>query len=142
MGRAVDTTFGWLHEKQLRVLLLDCIAVRVGVTLNATSHHRDGEAAYMSLNGILCWATSLTASQGTQQCGGENRFEPRNEDAVTVTGCSITLSGSGNVPLTVRVWTNLDRRNAKEESFGITNVVIQTVAPGNCCSGRDSFGYC
>ena len=124
------------------IMVFDAVTNEVRVKMDVPPHHRDGEAAYVSLNGMICWATSLTASQGTQQCGGENRFEPRNEDAVTVTGCSITLSGAGNVPLTVRVWTNLDGRDPKDESFGITNVVIQTVAPGNCCFGRDSFGYC
>ena len=43
-------------------------------------------------------------------------------------GCSVTLSGSGNVPLTVRVWTSLDGKNAKDESFGVNNVVIRNNA--------------
>ena len=65
----------------------------------------------------------MTASQGTQECGGQNQA---NEDAVPVTGCSVTLFGSGNVPLTVRVWTNLENEDiTKEKSFGIDNVVIQ-----------------
>lgn len=50
-----------------------------------------------------------------------------NEDRVPVTGCSVTLSGSRKVPLKVLVWTNLA---TKDKSFGITNVVIQNVAPG------------
>ena len=96
---------------------------------DASSHHRNGEGAYVSLNGMICWATSMTGSQGTQQCGGQR---PWNEDAVPVTGCSVTLSGSGNVPLTVRVWTNLESKDAtKEKSFGITNFAIQNVAPGS-----------
>ena len=77
----------------------------------------------MSLNGMLCWSTSMTGSQGIQQCGGQSRFPPSNEDAVPVTGCSVTLSGSGIKPLTVRVWTNLDGE-ANDESFGIDNFVI------------------
>ena len=89
---------------------------------DASSHHRNGEGAYVSLNGMICWATSMTASQGTQECGGQNQA---NEDAVPVTGCSVTLFGSGNVPLTVRVWTNLENEDiTKEKSFGIDNVVI------------------
>ena len=64
----------------------------------------------------------MTASQGTQECGGQSRFASWNEDAVPVTGCSATLAGSGIKPLTVRVWTNLD--NTKDESFGISNVAI------------------
>ena len=85
----------------------------------------------MSLNGVICWAKAgITISQGTQQCGGQGRFGPWNEDAFPVTGCSITLSfGSGNKPLTVRAWTNLDSKDAKDESFGIRNVVIHNVQP-------------
>ena len=76
----------------------------------------------MSLNGMICWATSMTGSQGTQQCGGQSIFPPSNEDAVPVTGCSVTLSGSGIKPLTVRAWTNLD--STKDKSFGISNFAI------------------
>ena len=85
----------------------------------------------MSLNGMICWATSMTASQGTQECGGQNQA---NEDAVPVTGCSVTLFGSGNVPLTVRVWTNLDS-DAKDESFGIDNVIVQKLGPKTTSGG-------
>ena len=101
--------------------------------MNAPPHHRDGEAAYVSLNSAICWTTSVTSLKGTQQCGGQSKFGSWNEYAVPVTGCSVTLSGSGNVPLTVRVWTNLDGWDSKEESFGINNVVIQNVAPRRCC---------
>ena len=95
------------------------------VEIDASLHHRNGNGAYVSLNGMICWATSIIGWQGTQQCGGQGSS---NEDAVPVTGCSVTLSGSGKVPLTVRVWTNLA---TKGKSFGITNVVIQNVAPGS-----------
>ena len=98
----------------------------VGVTLNTRPHRRDGEAAYVSLNDIICWSKSMTSSQGTQQCGGQS---PWHAEAVPVTGCSIALSGPGDKPVTVRVWTNLDGRDAKDESFGITNVVIHNVQP-------------
>ena len=64
----------------------------------------------------------MTGSQGIQQCGKQSRFPPSNEDAVPVTGCSVTLSGSGIKPLTVRVWTNLD--STKDKSFGISNFAI------------------
>ena len=88
----------------------------------------------MSLNGMMCWSMSMTASQGTQECGGG---QGAHEDAIPVTGCSVTLSGSGIVPLRVRVWTNLDSKDAKKESFGITNVVIHNEPAGNyCCSRR------
>ena len=82
---------------------------------------RDSEDAYVSVNGETCWTkTAIAGTSGTQQCGGffkEERFR--------VTGCDITLSGSeeANIPLTVRVWTNLDG-GADDESFGIDNVVI------------------
>ena len=105
----------------------------VGVTLNTRPHRRDGEAAYVSLNGIICWSTTMTSSQGTQQCGAQRSS---NEDAVPVTGCSTTLSGSGIKPLTVRVWTNLNARDAKDESFGIANVVISNDPTGVHCWSR------
>ena len=95
-------------------------------------HYRDSEDAYVSLNGKRCWTKrSIAASQGTQQCGEQGIFDPWNEYAFPVTGCSVTLSGSGNKPLTVRVYTNLDAEDAKDESFGITNVVIRNVPPSN-----------
>ena len=107
--------------------------------MDAPSHHRDHEAAYVSLNGQKCWSkTDITAPLGTPQCGGQSRFRAWNEAAVSVAGCSITLSGSGYKPLTVRVWTNLDRMDAKEESFGIDNVVIQSVQSGSCCYSHHS----
>ena len=90
----------------------------------------------MSVNGMICWSKSMTASQGTQECG-QGGFGPSNEDAIPVTECSITLYGSGTVPLYVRVWTNLDSKDAKQESFGITNVVIHNEPAGNyCCFHR------
>ena len=94
----------------------------------------------MSLNGKRCWTKlSISSSQGTQQCGEQGNFGPWNEDAIPVTGCSITLSGSGFKPLTVRVWTSLDARDAKDESFGIANVVIHNVKSSTfCCPNRAS----
>ena len=47
-----------------------------------------------------------------------------------MTGCSIAIFGQGDKPLTVRVWTNLDSRDASRESFGIANVEIQNKPPG------------
>ena len=110
------------------IMVFDAVANRVRVKMDVPPRHRDGEGAYVSLNGMMCWATSLSASQGSQQCGGQS---PWHEKAVPVTGCSITLSGPGDKPLTVRVWTNLDSRDASKESFGIRNVVIQNEPPGN-----------
>ena len=112
-------------------MVFDAVANEVRVKMDVPPHHRDGEAAYVSLNGMMCWVTTMTASQGTQQCGGQS---PWHDEAVPVTGCSIALSGPGDKPVTVRVWTNLDGRDPKDESFGITNVVIQNVAPRRCCS--------
>ena len=40
--------------------------------------------------------------------------------------CKVLLSGSDTMPLTVRVWTNLDS-GANDESFGIDNVIIQKI---------------
>ena len=95
----------------------------------------------MSVNGMICWSMSMTASQGTQECG-QGAFGPWNEAAIPVTKCSITLKGSGTVPLRVRVWTNLDSSDAKQESFGITNVVIHNEPAGNyCCSRRASYRH-
>ena len=94
-----------------------------------STHNRDGEDAYVSLNGKRCWTKAgITDSQGTHQCGS-----PWHEDVFPVTGCSITLSGTGYKPLTVRVYTNLDSGDAKEESFGIANVAIHNVQPSTFC---------
>ena len=93
-------------------------------------HNRNGEAAYVSLNDVECWTKAgITPSQGTEQCGGQGISSPWNEDVLPVTGCSVTPSGSGYKPITVRVWTSLDARDAKDESFGIANVVIQNHEP-------------
>ena len=101
------------------------------LTLKTSPCNRDDEAAYVSLNGEPCWTKpGITTSQGTQQCGEKGRFGRWNEDVFQVTGCSITLSGSGSKPLTVRVYTNLDAQDAKDESFGIANVVISNDPPG------------
>ena len=82
---------------------------------------RDNEDAYVSVNDKVCWIkTDILATRGTQQCGG--RFK---EERFRVTGCYVTLpeTSEPTVPLTVRVWTNLDGE-ADDESFGIDNVVI------------------
>ena len=60
-------------------------------------------------------------------CGGKgpkgnNGF---NEERFPV-ACKVTLSGSGTRPLMVRVWSNLDS-DAKDESFGIDNVIVQKI---------------
>ena len=62
----------------------------------------------------------MSALDGTQQCGGFFK-----EEMFRVTGCNVTLSGSdAKLPVTVRVWTDLDG-DAADESFGIRNVVIE-----------------
>ena len=97
------------------VLLLCCLT------------RRDNEDAYVSVNGNVCWIKNdLRGTDGTQLCGGwfkEERFR--------VTGCYITLSAAleATVPLTVRVWTNLDG-DADDESFGIDNVVVAKIEDG------------
>ena len=83
---------------------------------------RDGESAYVSVNGQTCWIkTDIRGTEGTQQCGGLFK-----EERYRVTGCYVTLPesralGSG---LTVRVWTNLDS-GATDESFAIDNVAVE-----------------
>ena len=85
-------------------------------------HVRDGETARVSLNDQVCWTkTGITTNEGTQQCG---HFQPKNEKAYPVFGCSIKLQGFGDKPLTIRVWTDLDEPKS-DESFGIDNVVIR-----------------
>ena len=75
----------------------------------------------MSVNGKICWAKdNLRGYIGTQLCGGlfkEERFR--------VLGCYVQLFAAWEllVPLTVRVWTDLDGE-ADDESFGIDNVFI------------------
>ena len=74
----------------------------------------------------MCWKKTAGGIAGTQLCGGWFR-----EEVFRVTGCYITLSASAgtSVPLTVRVWTNLDG-DADDESFGIDNVRISELKEG------------
>ena len=75
----------------------------------------------MSVNDNVCWSKrGLLGTDGTQLCGGRYK-----EEYFRVTGCYVELSAASKatVPLTVRVWTNLDG-NADDESFGIDNVVV------------------
>ena len=67
----------------------------------------------------------MSSSDGKQTCG----ISSGNEMRLRVTGCTATLSGDGERPLVVRVWTNLDT-GAHEESFGIDNVVVKKIYPG------------
>ena len=98
------------------------------------THVRDGETAYVSLNDQTCWRkTGITTEEGTQQCG---HFQPKNEKNYPVFGCSVKLRGSGDKPLKIRVWTDLDEP-LPDESFGIDNLVIErvedtTTAPSAC----------
>ena len=95
----------------------------IATCLNAL---RDGEDAYVSVNGKTCWTkTNILGTVGTQQCGGVFK-----EERFRVSGCFVTLpavvtlSGARlETPLTVRVWTSLDG-DPTDESFGIDNVVI------------------
>ena len=83
---------------------------------------RDNENAFVSVNDQICWTKEkLNGGVGEQQCG--NGWW--NEQMFRVTGCEVSLSGSTEtLPLTVRVWTDLDA-DASDESFGIGNVVVQ-----------------
>ena len=94
----------------------------------APPHHRDNEQAYVSVNGKTCWATTLSAYAGTQQCGkiADEKQQWFKEDIYRVTACEVALSGSGNRSLTVRVRTTLDE-NENYESFAIDNVIVQRI---------------
>ena len=82
---------------------------------------RDGENAYVSVNGKTCWTKNgIVLQKGGSECGN-GYFKSEERFAVA---CKVTLLGSGNRPLTVRVWTTLDQ-TSKDESFGIDNVVVQ-----------------
>ena len=88
---------------------------------------RDNEAAYVSVNDKTCWTkTDIFAKNGEQLCGGIFK-----EETFRVTGCFVTLPASEEkVPMTVRVWTNLDG-DADDESFGIDNVVVRAIQTGD-----------
>ena len=74
----------------------------------------------MSVNDKVCWTNTTVGTMGTQECGGIYL-----EEVFRVAGCYATLSGSeAKLPLTVRVWTNLDG-DASDESFGINNVLVE-----------------
>ena len=96
-----------------------------------TPTRRDNENAFVSLNGELCWRqTGILGTRGTQECGGGFK-----EERFPVTGCSVTLDA--DMPLTVRVWTNLNG-DARDESFAIDNVVIEAGYPGGgICVSKD-----
>lgn len=97
-------------------------------TLPHPRHGRDqAEEAYVSLNGEVCWTKkeSWKNQDGSQECGKDftNPNNPYYEKRFKVTGCSVMLKGTGNQPLTIKVWTSLDQ-DAQDESFGIDNVLI------------------
>ena len=100
-------------------------------------HDRDHqEEAFVSLNGEVCWSKRIfkwRKFDGAQECGRnfDNPPNPYFEEDFVVSGCSISLCGSGNQPLTVKVFTNLDE-DAIDESFGIDNVVIRDVGLYAC----------
>ena len=85
---------------------------------------RDGENAYVSVNGKACWGkTNVLGTMGTQECGGGYK-----EERFRVTGCYVKVEV--DVPLTVRVWTSLDG-GARDESFAIDNVVVKPLGQGH-----------
>ena len=88
---------------------------------------RDNEDAYVSVNEQTCWVKSgLDGNDGEQLCGGIFK-----EEVFPIRNCYITLSAGGKkakktLPLTVRVWTNLDGKS-EDESFAIDNVAVKKV---------------
>ena len=101
-----------------------------------TPHPRKNRAAYVSLNGKVCWTkTQITGMYGDQQCGQEtwthySFISYGMDDSVKVTGCTATLLKPG--PLDVRVFSNLELNDNRAEraSFGIKNVVIRKIQSG------------
>ena len=81
------------------------------------SHCRDNENAYVQVNGKTCWTKKLHNS-GKQVCGSKNGGW--NEDRIKVS----CIAPAVNNQLTVRVYTALNS-DAKDESFGIDNVVLK-----------------
>ena len=85
----------------------------------------------MSVNDKTCWTkTGLDGNDGTQQCGGFFK-----EERVPVRECYVILAppatnAQTRVPLTVKVWTNLDA-TADDESFAIDNVTITEIGESN-----------
>ena len=72
-------------------------------------------------HGNTCWSRAFHTAEGTQQCG--ESLGGWHELVVPVS-CEVTLVGSGDRPLAVRVWADLNGA-ANDESFGIDNVVIR-----------------
>ena len=68
----------------------------------------------------------MVGTSGTHECGRVWRVF--KEERFAVTGCNVTLEA--NTPMTVRVWTSLDG-DADDESFAISNVVIELLQEGN-----------
>ena len=85
---------------------------------------RDNEDAYVSVNDKICWKkTGIVGNSGKQLCGATGKYY--REKVFPVKNCHVELSGAPeeSVPLTVRLWTNLDGKT-DQKSFGIDNVAI------------------
>ena len=93
---------------------------------------RDGELAYVSVNGNQCWTQRFWANQESAQCGEVGAWDM--DQSVRVNCFSRAVSGR----LTVRVYANLSD-DTTDESFAIDNVAVThiTGVPGN--AGYSAF---
>ena len=73
------------------------------------------------MNGKRCAIKqNLHGDNGVQLCGASEH----KEEIFRVRGCSVTLPAvRESMPLTVRIWTNLDGES-HDESFGVDNIII------------------
>ena len=83
---------------------------------------RDGEKAYVSVNGKECWREKFEASDGAQECGKDEEWWSKDK-LVAVECKEEAVDGK----LTVRVYTELEQ-TARDESFAIDNVVIKLIS--------------
>ena len=85
---------------------------------------RDGEKAFVSVNGKKCWKQTFAANEGAHVCGSRNSqwFKDRR---VTV----ICEAEAGDGKMTVRTYSNVNQ-GPHDESFAIDNVVIAQISAG------------
>ena len=88
----------------------------------ARLHCRDGEKAFVSVNGDRCWKEKFKETDGVQVCGKDKQWY--SKDMLVAVECE---EKAVDGKLTVRVYTELNSEPG-DESFAIDNVVIKQIS--------------
>ena len=101
----------------------------------ARLHCRDGEKAFVSVNGDRCWKEKFKETDGVQVCGKDKQWY--SKDMLVAVECE---EKAVDGKLTVRVYSDLSS-GPLDESFAIDNVVIAKISPyaGAWCYVCKSF---